>query len=140
MAARLAQAAIKEELWTENQFKIMAGWHSFISTMSTRCVFFPNLILFSPLIQFRSAVLAKSSNTFFLRLTTSYLGRWSYAFLVWFISGEWKEFVLSEVPHSIPLGGQFWIFDGPKTTTTRLAALPQKRRSTFWVIPSEIVR
>ena len=37
----------------------------------------------------------------------------------------------------IPFGRQFWIFDGSKTTTTLLDVLPQKRRTTFWVIPFE---
>ena len=40
----------------------------------------------------------------------------------------------------IPFGAQFWIFDGPKTTTTTLSAvLPKERRTKFWVIPFEIV-
>ena len=64
--ARLAQAALIEELWTENQFKIMAGWHSFISTMSTRCVFFQtlyfSLLLYSLDLQFwpKAAILFSS--------------------------------------------------------------------------------
>ena len=28
LGAGLAEAALKEELWTEKQFKIMAGWHT----------------------------------------------------------------------------------------------------------------
>ena len=46
LAARLVQAALKEELWTEKQFKLMTGWHTVSSLLCVELRHYYPVLLF----------------------------------------------------------------------------------------------